>query len=164
MHRKITCIGAVSLSVDAIATVGSYGIMRNASGETASPATIHSQAALMDFPEGTATSSELCGSCHQTIYKEHSEGLGSDLHWADMKSYPSSEPVVAILEGVSRGMARSVTAHAAAGNDPWALDAVKVDAIIPNRSNIQISMLWPSGGRSRVLPIRKRASPALRAI
>src|SRR5258707_858386 len=87
---------------------------------------ILSISASMAFPDGTATPSELCGACHQAIYKEHSEGFGSDLHWADMKNYPSSEPAVAILKGVSRGTARSTTAHAAAGNDPWPLDAVKV--------------------------------------
>jgi len=85
------------------------------------------QPALLDFPQGTATPSTVCGGCHQAIYKEHTEGFGSDLYWADMKNSPLPEPTVAILAGVSQGTSRSVTAHGAAGTDPWPLDAIQVE-------------------------------------
>jgi hypothetical protein len=124
MRRNITDIGA-SLAVAAIASFYGCAFVRNAGGETAT--SVRSETALMDFPEGTATSSELCGSCHRTIYREISEGFGSDLHWADMQNYLSTDRAVAILEGVARGTSRSATAHFAAGTDPWPLDAMRVE-------------------------------------
>jgi hypothetical protein len=114
-------------SVAAIITFAAVGFLENPNRETSTSSSIQAQPALMDFPEGTATPSEVCGACHQAIYKEHTEGFGSDLYWADMKNYPPSEPGVAMLEGVSRGVSRSVTAHGAAGTDPWPLDAVEVE-------------------------------------
>jgi hypothetical protein len=125
MNRNIAFVAAAL--VVAITIFGAIGILRNANGETSTSSSVRTQPVLMEFPEGTATPSELCGACHQAIYKEHSEGFGSDLHWADMKNYPSSEPAVAMLEGVSQGVSRSVTAHGAAGTNPWPLDAVKVE-------------------------------------
>lgn len=34
-----------------------------------------------EFPLGTATPSELCGACHQAIYREFATGFGSDLEY-----------------------------------------------------------------------------------
>jgi hypothetical protein len=76
-----------------------------------------------DFPEGTATPSEQCGACHQAIYREYREGLGSDLHWKGMKPFPSSERVLSLPAGVPL----SATAHSVAGIDPWPLEATRVE-------------------------------------
>ncbi|MDP2984454.1 MAG: hypothetical protein Q8O92_14140, partial [Candidatus Latescibacter sp.] len=35
-------------------------------------------AAGMEFPDGTATPSEMCGACHKAIYKEFALGFGGD--------------------------------------------------------------------------------------
>ena|SRR5215211_3697160 len=101
MNRKIVYPAAASLPLALIFAV--YGLITNSMGETAAPTPAQTHAALMDFPEGTATPSETCGACHQTIYREVSEGFGSDLHWADMRNYSASDPVVVMLEGVARG-------------------------------------------------------------
>jgi hypothetical protein len=124
MYRKIAYLAAASV---AAITFIAIGFLENPNGEMSTSSSVRAQAALMGFPEGTATPSELCGACHQAIYKEHSEGFGSDLHWADMKNYPPSEPAVAMLKGVSQGVSRSVTAHGAAGTDPWPINAVNVE-------------------------------------
>lgn len=76
-----------------------------------------------DFPEGTATPSEQCGACHQAIYREYREGLGSDLHWNGMKPFPATERALTLPEGVPS----SATAHSVAGNDPFPLDAMRVE-------------------------------------
>jgi len=125
MNRNIAYLAAASVA--AIATFGTIAVLTNANGETSSSSSVRTRPALMDFPEGTATPSKLCGGCHQAIYREYSEGFGSDLHWADMKNYSSSEPAVAMLDGVAQGMSRSATAHSVAGTDPWPLDAARVE-------------------------------------
>ncbi|GAC1466647.1 MAG: hypothetical protein PVSMB11_02160 [Desulfuromonadaceae bacterium] len=35
------------------------------------------------FPKGAATPSEICGECHQTLYREYTLGVGSDNHSAN---------------------------------------------------------------------------------
>jgi hypothetical protein len=120
MRGNIACMAAA-----AAISISAYAVVSKATGESAPP--VPSQTSFIDFPEGTATASEVCGACHQAVYKEHSEGFGSDLHWRDMKNYPASEPAVALLAGVAPGVPRSATAHAAAGTDPWPLDAAQVE-------------------------------------
>jgi nitrate/TMAO reductase-like tetraheme cytochrome c subunit len=125
MTRRLAYLAILSLSAAAVPTVLGYQLTRNFT-PSLSPAS--AQMALMGFPEGTATPSEVCGACHQTIYKEFSEGFGSDLRWTNkMKNYASSEPKVAVLEPVAKGVSPSTTAHAAAGTDPWPIDAVRVE-------------------------------------
>ena len=125
MIGRLAYLAILSSFAAAVPTVVAYQLARNFI-PSLSPAS--AQTALMDFPEGTATPSEVCGACHQTIYKEFSEGFGSDLRWTNkMKSYPSSEPKVAMLEPVAKGVSPSTTAHAAAGTDPWPIDAVNVE-------------------------------------
>ena len=114
-------LAGAALLVSALAAGVLYGVSARA------PANAQTAFPLLDFPDGTATASETCGACHQGIYKEFSEGFGSDLQWADMKNYPPSEPAVRMLKGVAKGMPRSPSAHAAAGNDPWPLDAIEVE-------------------------------------
>jgi hypothetical protein len=77
----------------------------------------------IDFPEGTATPSEVCGVCHQAIYREYREGFGSDLHWSGMKPFPASERALTLPDSVPS----SATAHSVAGIDPFPLDAVRVE-------------------------------------
>jgi hypothetical protein len=79
--------------------------------------------ASMQFPENTATPSEACGGCHQAIYNEFSVGLGGDMRWPKMQNHASSEPGVALLDGVAKNVPASTTAHAAAGTDLWPNDA-----------------------------------------
>lgn len=92
---------------------------RASAPESGQPAT----AASPDFPEGTATPSEVCGACHQAIFREFSGGFGSDLHWAPMKSFPFS----AAERTLPEGSLDSATAHAVAGVDPWPLEAMQVE-------------------------------------
>ena len=75
----------------------------------------------LTFPDGAATSSEVCGKCHKAIYKNYSEGFGSDLSWPSMKTAPTSASVLALPAGTSG----SATAHAVAGIDPFPLDALE---------------------------------------
>ncbi len=127
MKGRFASLAVLSLSVSAIVMLAAYGIRTKADPvpSNAAPQTLFTP--LLDFPDGTATASEQCGACHQSIYKEFSEGFGSDLHWADMKNYPPSEPAVRMVAGVAKGTSRSTTAHAAAGTDPWPLDAIAVE-------------------------------------
>jgi len=97
--------------------------MRAAETPPENSATAASPAALLDFPEGTATPSDQCGACHQTIYKEYSEGAGSDLHWAEMKLLSLKDKALAFPKGSSL----SPTAHSVAGTDPFPLEAMQVE-------------------------------------
>lgn len=95
----------------------------NAYAEPGASASSVPQSAQVVFPEGTATSSEMCGACHQAIYKEYAEGFGSDLHWAAMKGpFPGAALLV-----LPRGTPRSATAHAVAGVDPFPLAALQFE-------------------------------------
>ncbi|CAB3800609.1 hypothetical protein LMG28614_05226 [Paraburkholderia ultramafica] len=73
----------------------------------------------LGFPEGTATPSETCGACHKAIYRESSEGAGSDLSWPAMKLLPTSQALLNLPANASQ----SATAHAVAGIDPWPIEA-----------------------------------------
>lgn len=80
-------------------------------------------AAKIEFPEGTATPSEVCGACHKALYKEFSEGAGSDLKWPGMKFAASSKKLLDLPAGTSK----SATAHSVAGTDPWPIEAMRVE-------------------------------------
>jgi hypothetical protein len=41
-------------------------------------------AASLTFPEGTATSSDVCGGCHVAIYREFATGFGTDMKYNPM--------------------------------------------------------------------------------
>src|SRR5215471_3548822 len=113
----------------------------------------------MQFPEGTATSSEQCGGCHQAIFKEFSEGSGADMRWPTMKNYSSSEPGVALIDGVAKGVNPSTTAHAAAGTDPWPLDATKVEEG-GKRCNVchyPQALDYPDAAAPKIAPPKPRA-------
>lgn len=129
MIRRFMYLAIISVSAASVSELLATNSVKNFLNAPLSSAS--AQTALMDFPEGTATPSETCGACHQTIYKEYSEAFGADTRWPRMKNYspadPAVAPAVAMLEGVAKGMSRSPTAHAAAGNDPWPLNAMKVE-------------------------------------
>lgn len=80
-------------------------------------------AAKMQFPEGTATPSEVCGACHKELYREYSEGSGSDLNWKPMKFDSSSKKLLSLPAGIHQ----SATAHAVAGSEPWPIEAKHVE-------------------------------------
>lgn len=79
--------------------------------------------AKMQFPDGTATPSEVCGACHKALYREYIAGEGSDLHWNAMKATPSSKNLL----NLPAGTPRSATAHSVAGTDPFPIEAIRLE-------------------------------------
>ncbi|HEY6838015.1 MAG TPA: hypothetical protein VI389_04655 [Geobacteraceae bacterium] len=73
----------------------------------------------IDFPQGTATPSEVCGACHKAIYREFAFGFGSDLHYREMPLKTAKETGLALPENVSS----AATSHALAGVDPFPIHA-----------------------------------------
>jgi len=73
----------------------------------------------MNFPDGTATASEVCGGCHRTIYREFALGFGSDTKYKKMVLVSAKEKPFTMPANVSS----SSTAHAAAGTDPFPIHA-----------------------------------------
>ncbi len=79
-----------------------------------------SYASALDFPEGTATPSEVCGACHKAIYREFAHGFGSDnsLHPAGaMPGKANTSPPI------SHGMSGSASGHALSGTGSFPLHA-----------------------------------------
>jgi hypothetical protein len=72
-----------------------------------------------DFPDGTATPSEVCGACHQAIYREFAEGFGADSQYGQIL-YQSGEgkKVLGMPAKASVG-----TLHAIAGKEPFPIHA-----------------------------------------
>jgi len=94
----------------------------------AMPGTTRGQAAAeepapSDFPLGTATPSEVCGACHQAIYREYAYGFGADLKYAGMVYASRDEKRLRLPSGVPS----STTAHSAAGVDPFPVHARDVE-------------------------------------
>src|SRR5262249_39165892 len=71
--------------------------------------------ASLQFPEGTATPSELCGACHQAIYREYAEGFGADLRYGEIL-YESADGKKTLGMPAQTSMP---TLHAVAGTDPF---------------------------------------------
>ena len=46
----------------------------------------------LKFPQGTATPSEVCGTCHVSIYREFAYGFGSDMKYKEMIRVSKNEP------------------------------------------------------------------------
>jgi hypothetical protein len=80
-------------------------------------------AGKLQFPEGAATPSEVCGACHKMIFREMAYGIGTDLNWKGMKVQPKSNALLELPPNVSR----SATAHFVAGFDPWPIEAARVE-------------------------------------
>jgi hypothetical protein len=87
----------------------------NRSAETRNAAA----SASLQFPEGTATPSELCGACHQAIYREYAEGFGADLRYGEIL-YESAEGKKTLGLPAQTSMA---TLHAVAGTEPFPIHA-----------------------------------------
>lgn len=77
----------------------------------------------MQFPEGTATPSEVCGACHKAMFHEMSTGAGADLNWKSMKLLPTSKALLPPPPNAPR----SATAHFVAGTDTWPIEAARVE-------------------------------------
>ena len=87
------------------------------------PSTGTIAARKMQFPEGTATQSGVCGACHKMIFREMYSGIGTDLEWKSMKFQSTSKVLLDLPESDSR----STTAHEVAGTDPWPIAATRVE-------------------------------------
>jgi len=76
-------------------------------------------AAAQDFPDGTATQSDLCGACHQAIYREFAEGFGADLQYGQiLYAGPTGKKTLGIPAKTS-----VATLHATAGIEPFPIHA-----------------------------------------
>lgn len=74
-------------------------------------------------PAGYEISSELCGACHQAIYREFEYGFGADIRYPGMVLRSSQEPRLHLPANVSAG----ATAHATAGVDLFPIHARDVE-------------------------------------
>ncbi|HZZ84922.1 MAG TPA: hypothetical protein VFE30_10330 [Anaeromyxobacteraceae bacterium] len=72
-----------------------------------------------DFPKGTATPSADCGACHQAIYREYTDGFGSDMKYPGVKLRAKGDKTLEMPAGTSV----AASAHAVAGTDPWPIHA-----------------------------------------
>src|SRR5215471_13821324 len=117
----LTLTSRAMTAASAIAAIAATFVLGGSFHDLVSPSAFAQ--ASMQFPENTATPSEVCGGCHQAIYNEFSLGLGGDMRWPRMQNHASSEPGVALIDGVAKNVLASTTAHAAAGTDLWPLDA-----------------------------------------
>jgi hypothetical protein len=81
------------------------------------------QAKSSEFPLGTATPAEDCGTCHQAIYREFAYGFGADLKFQGMVYQSVKERRLVLPANVSSG----ATAHALSGMDPFPIHARDVE-------------------------------------
>jgi hypothetical protein len=72
-----------------------------------------------DFPDGTATPSEVCGACHQAIHREFAEGFGADLQYGQIL-YESRDGKKVLGMPAAASVA---TLHASAGTEPFPIHA-----------------------------------------
>ena len=78
---------------------------------------------MLRFPDGTATPSELCGACHQAIYREYAEGFGADLRYGEiLYESPGGKKVIGMPARAS-----FPTLHAVAGTEPFPIHARVVE-------------------------------------
>src|SRR6266545_1357898 len=78
---------------------------------------------MLQFPDGTATPSELCGACHQAIYREYAEGFGADLQYGEiLYESPAGKKVMGMPAKTSLP-----SLHAVAGTEPFPIHARVVE-------------------------------------
>lgn len=118
--KTYSCSGSIFAVVLAAVFALGAPLCGNAADATVPGAAV---VAKMQFPDGTATPSEVCGACHKALYREYSTGEGSDLNWRDMKLQPTSKGLLSLPAGISR----SATAHSISMQDPFHLEAVRVE-------------------------------------
>ncbi len=81
------------------------------------------KSAMLQFPQGTATPSELCGACHKAIYREYAEGFGADLQYGEiLYESPEGKKVIGMPAKTS-----IPTLHALAGTDPFPMHARTIE-------------------------------------
>ncbi len=78
----------------------------------------------LTFPLGTATPSELCGTCHKAIYREFATGFGSDLEY---KAILYGAPEGNRLLGLPANVSATATLHALAAVDPFPMHVRTVE-------------------------------------
>jgi hypothetical protein len=77
------------------------------------------QPEMLQFPDGTATPSELCGACHQAIYREYAEGFGADLQYGEiLYESPGGKKVIGLPAKASLP-----SLHGLAGTEPFPIHA-----------------------------------------
>lgn len=78
---------------------------------------------MLQFPDGTATASEVCGACHQAIYREYAEGFGADLQYGQvLYESPEGKKVIGMPAKASLP-----SLHAIAGTEPFPIHARTVE-------------------------------------
>src|SRR6266511_5004281 len=78
---------------------------------------------MLRFPDGTATPSELCGACHQAIYREYAEGFEADLQYGEiLYESPGGTKVMGMPAKTSLP-----SLHAVAGTEPFPIHARLVE-------------------------------------
>lgn len=120
---------------------------------------IVSGAPSKEFPEGTATPSSACGSCHQAIYREYAEGFGSDMRYPGV---PLRETGDTVLEMPAR-VARGASAHAVAGADPWPVHAREAEEEGRKCNVCHFPQPWTIPDRKAVeiaKPVAREGAPA----
>jgi hypothetical protein len=76
-------------------------------------------ASVIEFPDGTATPSEMCGTCHKAIYKEFAFGFGGDIQYKDIILKSDKDRLLNLPSTISG----TATAHAFSGVDPFPIHA-----------------------------------------
>jgi nitrate/TMAO reductase-like tetraheme cytochrome c subunit len=162
MNRRLTYLAVLSLSVVGIVTLLAHGNARAAETPSANSTPAASPAALLDFPEGTATRSDQCSTCHQIIYKEFTEGSGSGLRWGGMKLLSLKDKTLSFPKDSSP----LPTAHAVAGTDPWPIEAAKVEEEGKkcNVCHYPQAMEYPDMAAAKIAPPKPRVAHQERGI
>jgi hypothetical protein len=111
---KAVCLSSIVL-LFLIMTVAVAGEKAQPAESLGKPAS----APTLSFPEGAATPSDQCGGCHVAIYREFVMGFGSDMKYNQMVLVEPGENLFSLPANVSG----SVSAHAAAGVDPFPIHA-----------------------------------------
>ncbi len=89
----------------------------------AGPSSSGVKSEMLQFPDGTATPSELCGACHQAIYREYAEGFGADLQYGEiLYESPAGKKVMGMPAKTSLP-----SLHAVAGTEPFPIHARLVE-------------------------------------
>jgi hypothetical protein len=121
--------------------------------QPAAPAAAPAATPSKDFPQGTATPSADCGACHQAIYREYSEGFGSDTRYPAVTLRTKGDRVLTMPAGTSV----AASAHAVSGADPWPIHAREAEEggrtcnvchfpqpfAIPDRATLEIAKPSP---------------------
>src|ERR1700682_1911139 len=95
------------------------GVQAAESADAAQAAPQKEDEKKLTFSRGAATPSVECGACHQAIYREYSEGFGSDMAYPSMVYRTLTDPLLRMPGDVFKG----ASAHSVAGVDPFPIHA-----------------------------------------